>query len=96
MYMVNGGDAQHKNALRLGNNVQGIGGPPTAAMASPTATGAFKMGETEVDASGFTEVLAVVNKPAAAWVKVRRKDGKAITANDAFAVGRRGRRGDCR
>jgi len=82
VYMTNG-PQQHKEQLRLGKNKGGCGD-----LVKPGAnpmSGAHKMAEATFDARGFTEVLAVGND--GSWAHIKRTDGGAIPAADAFKVG---------
>jgi hypothetical protein len=80
LYMINGEGAQHKDALRYDQNVNGMGDLSN----TETRVGAHKMSEISFDAFRFTELKALVdgNK----WWKVQKCDHSAFTAAEAFGV----------
>eukprot|EP01051_Picozoa_sp_SAG22_P007764 SAG22_NODE_558_length_9115_cov_15.267524_2_plen_1348_part_00 len=79
LVMVNGKGGQHKDALRLGTNVDGVG-----TVSSWSDDGAHKMAEALFDSFGFTEVLAIGSD--GRWVRIEKTDGSAMQSADLFAV----------
>jgi len=85
LYMFNGADFQYVDYLRMGQNPDGIGDPGVVLNPEADQTGCYKMSEQSFDEHGFDEVAAVGSDHS--WVLIRRGDGKAIPASDAFKIG---------
>mmetsp|Transcript_61766 Transcript_61766/g.180496 ORF Transcript_61766/g.180496 Transcript_61766/m.180496 type:complete len:270 (+) Transcript_61766:54-863(+) len=85
LYMFNGKDAQHRDSLRYGSNPDGLGDPGVVLDRRSDLRGCYKMSESSFHEHRFTEVAAVGSDQA--WVLIRRSDGGAIPAADAFSTG---------
>jgi hypothetical protein len=85
LYMFNGADFQYVDDLMLGQNSDGIGDPGVVLNPEADQSGCYKMSERSFDEHGFDEVAAVGSDHS--WVLIRRGDGGAIPASDAFKIG---------
>jgi len=85
LYMFNGKDAQHRDALKYGSNSGGLGNPGVVLCDASDQTGCYKMSEVLFDEHCFTEVAAVGSD--SSWVSIRQSCSGVIPATDAFNVG---------